>query len=150
MERHVDHHAIRTNQVFTISVLALAFVLDLPALAAVTALVMLISAIAPPLGLFTRIYRHVLLPAGIVQPDVHADNPEPHRFAQVLGGTFSGLGALALLAGAGLIAWVLPGAVIALASLNLFAGWCAGCTLYYWLHRLGVPGFNRAPLEVTQ
>jgi hypothetical protein len=150
MERRVDQNAIRTNQAFTISLLALAFVMDLPALAAVTALIMLISALAPPLGLFTRIYRHLLLPAGIVKPDEHTDNPEPHRFAQLLGGTVSGLGALALLAGAGLIAWALPGMVIALASLNLFAGWCAGCTLYYWLNRLGVPGFNRAPLEVTQ
>ena len=39
-------------------------------------------------------------------------------------------------------------ALIVLAGLNLFAGWCAGCTMYYWLNRLGVPGFDHQPVEV--
>jgi hypothetical protein len=147
-ERHVDHSAIRTNQAFTIILLALAFVLDLPALAAFTAAVMLISAVAPPLGLFTRFYRHILRPTHLVRPDVQIDNPEPHRFAQLLGGTVVTLGVIALWAGAGMIGWLLPGIVIVLASLNLFAGWCAGCMIYYWLNRLGVPGFNHARIEV--
>lgn len=148
-ERHVDHSAIRTNQAFTIMLLALAFVLDLPALAAFTGVVMLISALVPPLGLFTRIYRHLLRPTHFVDPDVHLDNPEPHRFAQLLGGTLVTLSAIALLAGAGAVGWLLPGVVIVLASLNLFAGVCVGCMLYYWLNRLGVPGFNHAKIEVT-
>jgi hypothetical protein len=147
VERHVDHSAIRTNQAFTITLLALAFVLDSPALAAFTAAVMLISAAVPPLSLFTRVYRHVLRPAHLVQPDVQIDNPEPHRFAQLVGGTFVTLGVIALLAGVGMIGWLLPGIVIVLASLNLFAGWCAGCMMYYWLNRLGVPGFNHAKIE---
>jgi hypothetical protein len=148
-ERHVDHSAIRTNQSITIALLALAFVLNSPALAAFTAAVMLISAAAPPVGLFTRVYRHLLRPAHLVKPDVHVDNPEPHRFAQLLGGTFVTLGVIALLAGVQVIGWLLPGIVIALASLNLFAGWCAGCMIYYWLNRLGVPGFSHAKVEVT-
>jgi hypothetical protein len=147
VERHVDHSAIRTNQAFTITLLALAFVLDSPALAAFTAAVMLLSATVPPLGLFTRVYRHILRPVHLVQPDVQIDNPEPHRFAQLVGGTFVTLGVIALLAGAGMIGWLLPGIVIVLASLNLFAGWCAGCMMYYWLNRLGVPGFNHAKIE---
>jgi hypothetical protein len=73
-ERRVDHNALRTNQAFTITLLALAFVLDAPALAAFVAAVLLTSSILPPLGLFTRVYRHVLRPAGIVKPDVHIDN----------------------------------------------------------------------------
>ncbi len=147
-ERHVDHSAIRTNQAFTIMLLALAFVLDLPALAAFTGIVMLISALVPALGLFTRIYRHILRPTHFVDPDVQIDNPEPHRFAQLLGGTLVTLSAMALLAGAGVVGWLLPGIVIVLASLNLFAGVCVGCMLYYWLNRLGVPGFNHAKIEV--
>ncbi len=147
-ERHVDHSAIRTNQAFTIMLLALAFVLDLPALAAFTGIVMLISALVPALGLFTRIYRHILRPTHFVDPDVQVDNPEPHRFSQLLGGTLVTLSAIALLAGAGVVGWLLPGIVIVLASLNLFAGVCVGCMLYYWLNRLGVPGFNHAKIEV--
>ena len=125
-ERRVDHQQIRANQFFTIALLALAFVLDVPLLAAFTAAVMLISAAVPSLGLFSRVYRHVLLPGGLLRPQVIADNPEPHRFAQLVGGTVVALGALALAAGLPALGWGLVGLVIALASLNLFAGWCNG------------------------
>jgi len=148
-ERRVDHTAIRVNQAFTIILLAAAFVLDSPALAALTAAAMLISALFPPLGAFTRVYRHILRPAGIVRPDVIPDNPEPHRFAQGMGGTLVALGTVITVAGTSL-GWLLAGVVIALAGLNLFAGWCAGCTMYYWLNRLGVPGFSRSRIEVTR
>jgi hypothetical protein len=149
-ERRVDHSALRTNQIFTIGLLALAFLLNLPALAALVAAVMLTSALFPPLGLFSRIYRHVLRPAGILQPDVISDNPEPHRFAQGLGGTFVGLGALALLGGVSALGWALVIMVIGLASLNLFAGVCVGCLMYYWLNRAGVPGFRYSRIEVAR
>ncbi len=149
-QRRVDHNLIRTNQTLTIALLALAFVFDWPALAAFTGVVMLVSALFPPLGLFSRVYRHALVPAGLVRPQVIQDNPEPHRFAQLLGGTMVTLGALALTAGVALLGWALVAIVIGLASLNLFAGWCAGCTLYYVLNRLGVRGFTHAPLEVTR
>ena len=35
--------------------------------------------------------------------------------------------------------------VIALASLNLFVGFCAGCAVYYWLGKLHLPGFVKTP-----
>jgi hypothetical protein len=149
-ERHVDHSALRVNQAFTISLLALAFVLDLPALAALVGLVMFVSATMPPLGAFTRIYRHLLRPAGIVRPDVHVDNLEPHRFAQLVGSVCVGIGSISLFAGVAAVGWAFVGLVIVLASLNLFAGWCAGCMMYYWFNRLGVPGFDRVPIEAAQ
>jgi len=148
-ERRVDQNVIRTNQSLTITLLALAFVLDLPALAGGTGIIMLISALYPPAGLFTRLYRHVLRPLGLVQPNVHLDNPEPHRFAQLVGGTMVSLGTLALLANVTVPGWTLIGVVIVLANLNLFAGWCAGCMMYYWLNRLGVPGFTHSRIEVS-
>jgi hypothetical protein len=37
--------------------------------------------------------------------------------------------------------------VIALASLNLFAGICVGCLMYYWFNRLGLPGFKYTRVE---
>jgi hypothetical protein len=52
---------------------------------------------------------------------------------------------LAFLFGAGTLGWGLGWLVIALASLNLFAGFCVGCAVYYWLNRLHVPGFVKAP-----
>jgi hypothetical protein len=145
--RKVDHSAIRTNQTFIVTLLALGIVLDAPILAGIVAAALLISALAPQVGPFTRLYRHVLRPAGIVKPDIHVDNPQPHRFAQALGATFVSLAVVALLAGLPVLGWGLAGLVIVLASLNLFAGFCAACMLYYWLHRLGVPGFDRARVE---
>ena len=150
VERVVDHSAIRTNQVFTITLLALAFVLAAPAISGITGASMLLSAAAPPLGLFTRMYRHLLRPAGIIQPRVVPDNPEPHRFAQLVGGVMVTLGTLLVLAGVTAIGWALVLVVIMLASLNLFAGWCAGCTMYYWFNRLGVPGFSRSRSEAAR
>jgi len=148
--RHVDHSAIRVNQSCTIGLLVLAFVLDLPLLAGITGLIMLVSAIFPPAGLFTRLYRHVLRPAGLVAPRVEVDNPEPHRFAQLVGSIMVLGGTAALMAGLPVLGWILIAVVIVLANLNLWAGWCAGCTMYYWLNRLGVPGFDHAPVEGMQ
>lgn len=145
----VDHSAIRTNQTFVVSLLTLGLVLDVPALVVLVAAALSISAIAPQYGPFTTMYRRVLRPAGIVRSDVQVDNPAPHRFAQTLGGVFLSAASLALLAGVPLIGWGLALLVIVLASLNLFAGWCAACVLYYWLNRLGVPGFNHAPVEAA-
>lgn len=145
--RRVDHSALRTNQAFIIVLLLTAFVLDLPALVAFVAAVMIIGTIWPAAGLFKRIYRHVLRPVGLVRPDVIDDNPEPHRFAQGLGGTFTAAATVALLLGVPVVGWALAWLVIALAALNLFLGFCAGCFVYYQLNRLGVPGFERAPLS---
>lgn len=148
-ERKVDHSALRVNQSFIIALLALAFVLNSVWLVVFVAAVMLLGTAVPSLSLFKRVYQHVLRPSGIVKPDVIVDNPEPHRFAQGFGGVVL-LGAIAaLFTGAATLGWALVGLVIALAALNLFLGFCAGCFVYYQLNKLGVPGFKRAPIEQT-
>jgi hypothetical protein len=147
-DRKVDHSALRTNQAFIITLLIIAFVLNAPLLVALVSAVMLIGTALPSAGLFKAIYGYLLKPAGLVKPDVKLDNPEPHRFAQGLGGTFLLFSTLALLIpGLGWLGWVLSWLVIALAALNLFAGVCVGCLMYYQLNRLGVPGFVRAPIR---
>ena len=65
-----------------------------------------------------------------------------------VGGAFLTVATIAFLLSSPLVGWVLTWIVIALASLNLFAGICVGCLMYYWLNRLGVPGFKYARLEV--
>lgn len=146
-EQKVDHSALKVNQAFIIAVLITAFVLDSVWLVVFVAAVMLIGTVAPSLSLFKRVYQHLLRPAGLVKANVIADNPEPHRFAQGFGGVVL-LGAIAaLFAGAVALGWVLVGVVVALAALNLFVGFCAGCFVYYQLNRLGVPGFAREPVD---
>jgi hypothetical protein len=104
-------------------------------------------AIGTALGVpgFGFLYKRLLKPRGWVRPDVLPDNPEPHRFAQGLGTVFLAAGVLALFAGSALLGWSLVWLVIALAALNLFVGFCAGCAVYYWLNRLRVPGFVKSP-----
>jgi hypothetical protein len=140
----VDHASLRTNQAAIIIFLLLAFILNGPLLVVFTAVVMLLGTALKRPG-FLPIYAQILRPRGWVKPEVLQDNPEPHRFAQGFGGVVLVGSSLAFLLGANILGWALVWLVIALASLNLFAGFCAGCAVYYWLHRLHVPGFVKAP-----
>lgn len=145
--RKVDHSALRVNQSFIISLLVLAFVLEMPAIVGFVSAVMIVGTIFPQAGLFKRIYRHILQPAGLIKPDVQDDNPEPHLFAQGLGGIFTLASTLSLIAGVDVIGWALAWIVVALAALNLFVGFCAGCFVYYQLSRRGVLGFDVQPIQ---
>jgi hypothetical protein len=73
------------------------------------------------------------------------DNLKPHWFAQVVGTSVMVLGVGFLSVGIGLVGWGLVWLVIILASLNLFAGFCLGCAMYYWLNHLNLPGFHKKP-----
>jgi hypothetical protein len=148
-ERKVDHSALRTNQAFIIGLLIAAFVLDAKWVVAFVAAVMLIGTLFPKIALFKAVYWYLLKPAKIARPDVRVDNPEPHLFAQGVGGVFLLAATLAFLANAPLLGWVLAWIVVALAALNLFAGVCVGCLMYYWFNRLGLPGFKYARIEVS-
>jgi molybdopterin converting factor small subunit len=141
--RPVDHAALRTNQAVIIGLLMAAFVADAPVLVLAVGLLMLIGAARsrPAFGWFYSWLRG----AGLLRPDVLSDNPEPHRFAQLLGGVFLSLSALSFALGWAFPGWSLAALVAILAAVNLFAGICVGCAIYYWLARLHVPGFSKAP-----
>ena len=145
--RRVDQSALRVNQTFIIGLSILAFILDSIWLAAFVGMVMLLGTAVPALSLFKRIYQHGLRPAGLVKPNIIIDNPEPHRFAQGFGGMVVILAIAALAAGLPILGWGLVWLVIALAALNLFLGFCAGCFVYYQLNKLGLPGFRVSPIR---
>jgi hypothetical protein len=140
----VDHSALRVNQAFIIGLSLAAFVANAPWLAALVALVMAYGTARRQPG-FKGVYTRLLKPRGWVRPDVLNDNPEPHVFAQGFGAVVLGAGAAALWVGLSAIGWSLVWLVIALAGLNLFAGFCVGCAVYYWLGRLRLAGFVKAP-----
>ena len=145
--RKVDHSALRTNQAFIIALLVLAFIVDAKWLVAFVAAVMLIGTVFPKVGLFKAVYSAILKPLNMVRPDVKPDNPEPHLFAQGVGGTVLAVASLAFLLSVPAAGWILSWFVVALAALNLFAGICVGCLMYYWFNRLGVPGFRYARIK---
>ena len=59
-------------------------------------------------------------------------------FAQGVGALFLITSTLAFLNGAALVGWILAGIVVVLAAVNLFAGFCLGCFVYYQLARRGI------------
>jgi molybdopterin converting factor small subunit len=139
----VDHNALRVNQAFIISLLILAYLFNSAWLAACVALVLIAGAFLRRPG-FKPAYD-LFKQFGLLKPDVVADNPEPHLFSQGLGAVFVSGGALSLWVGAAGLGWGLCWLVVGLAALNLFGGFCAGCFVYYWLNRVNVPGFVKAP-----
>jgi hypothetical protein len=136
----VDHAGLRTNQTSIVSLLAAAFVLDSPWVVLAVCAVMLIGSLRRKPG-FNLIYR-LLRSLGVIQPDLREDNPQPHRFAQTFGGVVLAASFLFLFFHLAIPGWALVVVVIALAALNLFTGFCVGCAIYYWLNRIGFPGFD--------
>lgn len=140
--RKVDQNGLKTGQAATIILLILAFVLNSPLLVAIVALAQLLGALDVPFAPYRLLYQNVVKSSGLVKPHVIADNPEPHRFAMLVGAIFNGAATVALLAGAPVLGWVLVGIVVVLANLNFWLNFCAGCWMYYQFNRLGVPGFT--------
>ena len=139
----VDHSVLQISMAVRLGVLLATFVTDQTWVVPILAALMLIGT-ARGKPEFTSVYR-ALRKANWISPELIPDNPEPHRFSLGVGGTFLAGATLAFVSGSSLVGWVLTWVVIALVALNLFGGFCVGCAVYYWLNRVGVPGFSKAP-----
>ena len=147
--RKVDQAGLKTGQAATIILLIVAFVLNSTLLVAFVGLAQLLGALDVPYAPYRLLYQRVLKPGGLVKPHIIDDNPEPHRFAMLVGAIFNGVATLALLANVAVLGWVLVAIVIVLANLNFWLNFCAGCWMYYQFNRLGVPGFTQSPLKLS-
>jgi len=143
----VDHSGLRTGQALTITLLIVAYIIQSPLLVAFVALAQLLGAVDSPFAPWRLIYQKIVKPSGLVKPDIQTDNPEPHRFALLVGALFNTSATLALLAGVPTLGWILVAIVVVLANLNFWVNFCAGCWMYYQLNRLGIPGFTKAPIQ---
>ena len=135
----VDQNALRTNQVFIVATVAIAFLLGADrgvVLLGLLALCMAIGVISPGNGPIQLLYRKLLVPAGVVKPNREPGSAAPHRFAQAMGATCLALAAILLLIGFDLVGWILGFIVLALALVNLVFGFCTGCFIYLHLGRL--------------
>lgn len=135
--RSVDQSALRTNQAVIIFLLISAYIFDFKGLVYFTALAMLVGSIFGSPA-FKFIHQWIVLPFGISKPDIKPDDPNSHRFAQLVGGLFLIASSISLYYGMVLPGWILTFVVIALAAVNLFAGFCVGCFIYYQLGRIGL------------
>lgn len=144
--RKVDHSGLKTGMALTIILLLAAFVFDSPLLVGIVAICQLLGAVDASFAPYRLFYQQVIKPSGLVKPHVVNDNPEPHRFAMLVGAIFNGVATVLLYAGVPVPAWVLVWVVIALANLNFWVNFCMGCWMYYQFNRLGVPGFTQSPI----
>lgn len=133
----VDQNAIKFAQTVIAAWVVAAGALGAPWLVAFLAAALATSAASPSRSLFRLLYQRVAVPLRLVRPRVIPDDPAPHRFAQGVGAACLAASTLALFVGATLVGWLLAGLVAALALLNVLAGFCAGCFLYYQLARRG-------------
>jgi len=138
----VDHSALKVNQAGIVTTVLVAFIGSLffrPILVLIPllAVVLLLGTFAPQLALFKQIYFNVLKPRGIVKPRPVQDRPEPHNFAQGLGGVFLAVASVFLIP-VPVIGLALALLVAVLAFVNLAFGYCLGCQIFYQLERRGV------------
>ena len=141
MGYRVDRNTLRTNQAAIVLLTIFAFVLGADVgrwLVLFTGLVLGLGTAHPAFALFKQLHRRVLRPAGIPGPNVRAEDPMPHEFAQAVGAVFLLGASVALFANADVVGWVLNWIVTALAFINLTVEFCAGCFVYYQLDRFGL------------
>jgi hypothetical protein len=141
-EQAFDRSTLKVGQVFIMSLNLLGFILGFVLqvrfawlLATLVAAIMLAGLVDPRLALFRRFYLTVLKPRGLVKPDVHQEDPTPHQFAQLVGGSFLLAASAAFALGAATVGWVLVWIVILLAFVNFAFDFCVGCQLYFQLDR---------------
>jgi len=137
----VDHSALKVNQTGIVVTVLVAFfgsVLYRPLLVLIPllAIVLLLGTFAPQLALFKQLYFQVLKPRGIVKPRPVQDRPEPHNFAQGLGGVFLVVSS-AFLIPLPVIGLALALLVAVLAFVNLAFGYCLGCQIFFQLEKRG-------------
>ena len=120
----MDGSALKVNQAGIVATLVLAFLLSAVTpvaywLVAALALVMLLGAWQPRLGLFRQLYFRVLKPARLLTPAPRRESPKPHAFAQLLGGLMLLAASVVFAAGLAFAGWLLAWIVIILAFANL-------------------------------
>lgn len=130
----IDPRGPRTNQGVLAVALLVGFLLDLPAVIPVFAVVLFLgAAFGPRYGPVLRFYAEVVKPR--LGPPAELEDPRPPRFAATIGTVFLGGGTLALLFGAAAVAWGLALVVAALAGLAAVTGICVGCEVYVLIAR---------------
>jgi hypothetical protein len=135
----VDTHLAKFSQACTVLLSALGFLWNQPIIVLITAIILLLAAIAPSISPFRLLYRYIVLPLHLLRPRIVEDDPMPHRFAQGVGAAFLITSSLILfLTSATAVGWTLDLIVFVLAGINLTVGFCAGCFVYYHLGRIGV------------
>ena len=138
----VDHSALKVNQTGIVVTVLVAFIgsalfRPLLVLIPLLAIALLLGTFAPQLAVFKQLYFKVLKPRGLVKPRPVQDRPEPHNFAQGLGGVFLAVASIFLIP-LPVVGLALSLLVAVLAFVNLAFGYCLGCQIFFQLERRGL------------
>ena len=128
--RFIDPRGQRFGAAVSAIVLAVAFLLDLPWLAALVGLNLLVSA-AFGTRLFLPGRAWPLIRRTLRLGPTEPEHEYPPRFAQAMGGTFLALATIAFLVGLPVLGWLLAAAVAGLQTLLAATGICVGCRMYF-------------------
>ena len=138
----VDQSALKVNQTGIVTTVLVAFIgsafyRPLLVLIPLLAVVLLLGTFAPQLALFKQFYFLVLKPRGIVKPRPVQDRPQPHNFAQGMGGVVLAVASLFLIP-LPVVGLALALLVAVLAFVNAAFGYCLGCQIFFQLERRGL------------
>lgn len=130
----IDPRGPRLNQaVLTVGLLG-GFVADVPVVAPVFALVLVLGVISGPrFGPVLRIFRDLVRPRLV--PPAYLEDPRPPRFAATMGTVFLVAASVAFATGATTVGWGLTLIVAALAGLAATTGVCIGCEIWLFVAR---------------
>ena len=138
MPAPIDPRAPRFNQGVVGAGALLAFVLDLPLLLPLLALLLAAGAfLGPQANPLSILWRRVLVPGLRLGPPAKTKDAAPVRFAQAVGFVFLAAASALLLAAPALAlaGWALALVVAALALLAAATDLCVGCEAYVLLRR---------------
>lgn len=138
----IDLNALKFNQLSIVALVLSGFIFDSFYLPAFVAVIMIVGSLFPNAALFKRVYKHLIVPLGLMKPEKVEDLSAPHNFAQLLGGIVLATSSVFLFTHSIFLGWVLSWVVIILALANLIFGFCAGCFIYYQMGKLNFPGFQ--------
>src|ERR1700674_5567035 len=125
----VDHSALKVNQTGIVTTVLVAFI--------GSAFYRPLLVLIPLLAIVKQFYFKVLKPRGIVKPRPVQDRPEPHNFAQGLGGVFLAVASVFLIP-LPVVGLALSLLVAVLAFVNLAFGYCLGLQFYFQLGGAGL------------
>ncbi len=140
--QYVDQHKIKFAMAATLFLLALSWVINSWIPVAIAAVCQIIGATKSQFAPYFWIYKYVAVPLHLVKPHIIQDDPVPHRFASLIGGIITLIGAILILANYSLVGGIFVLIVFTLQSLNLWVNFCMMYSFYYVLSRLGVSGFK--------
>lgn len=128
--RFIDPRGQRFGAGASAVILGLAFLVGAPWLAVLVGLNLGIAAATSP-RYFLPGRPWPLIRRALRLGPTEPEHEYPPRFAQAIGATVVGLATIAFLAGAGIVGWLLVGAVAALQALLAATGICVGCRLFF-------------------